>query len=151
MLYRIITIILTLSFIFSAPKGFSKNKKGMKILPAKNIKKEKPIDNKQLTYKEVALELQKSKNIKSRLSILEQQAVVALIAGKRKGGTYLKHLTNAMKKHKCYVGKNKNEKLNKFRKWPTKTAPVQWFDLDCKIDGSSPINPKENSKKNNGK
>ena len=66
----------------------------------------------------------------------EQEAISSLIAGKRKGGTYTTHLTKAMKKHRCYKGKNKSERKNKFSKWPSGNEDVKWFELVCRQEKS---------------
>ena len=147
MLKRFSIIILALSFLVAGPMG-GKMKKGFNILPGKG-KQEKPMNQKgkkdDLTYKEVALELTDSKNLTSPLSKKEQEAVSAFIAGKRKGGTFVSHLTKAMKKHKCYNGKNKNERKNKFSKWPSTKENVKWFELVCRQDKSD---KKDSSGKN---
>ena len=157
MLFRILIVVFSFSFIFSAPKELSKNSKAFKNTNIK-AKTTKSLKNfipgpakKDLTYKDVAIELQNSKNIKTRLTTLEQQAVVAFLDGKRKGGTYLKHLTRAMKKHNCYKGSNRIERLNKFKTWPTIKDNVEWFTLDCSVSGTPPINPKMKYRKNKSK
>ena len=132
MLKRFSIIVLALSFLVAGPMG-AKKKTGYNTLPGKGKgKQEKPMNQKGLTYKEVALELTDGKNLTAPLSKKEQEAVSAFIAGKRKGGTFKSHLTKAMKKHKCYVGKSKKESKNKFSKWPSTKDSVKWFDLVCK-------------------
>tara|TARA_Y100001980_G_C14373758_1_gene177889 strand:+ start:99 stop:668 length:570 start_codon:yes stop_codon:yes gene_type:complete len=166
MLKRFSILALVLSFTFAGPfdmKGkTAKNK--FNTLPGGKGKKEKPYNKKDsdLTYEKVAIEVKdaKTKYGKSKLTKLEKQAIEAFLDGKVKSGSYLKHLSNAMKKHDCYV-KNSNrrvEKMKKFNKWPSLGDKVSWFALDCKssktkdkiigkgkgkTDGSSPINPKK--------
>jgi len=170
MLKRFSILTLVLSFIFAGPfdmKG--KTAKGkFNTLPGGKGKKEKPYNKKDsdLTYKEVAEELvdAKTKYGRPKLSKLEQQAIEAFLENKVKKGSYKKHLSNAMKKHDCYV-KHSNrriEKMKGFVKWPSLEDKVEWFALDCKsskkskktkdkiigkgkgkTDGSSPINPKK--------
>ena len=131
MLKRFSIIVLALSFLVAGPMG-AKKKTGYNTLPGKGKgKQEKPMNQKGLTYKEVALELTDGKNLTAPLSKKEQEAVSAFIAGKRKGGTFKSHLTKAMKKHKCYVGKSKKESKNNFSKWPSTKDSVKWFDLVC--------------------
>ena len=96
MLKRFSIIVLALSFLVAGPMG-AKKKTGYNTLPGKG-KQEKPMNQKGLTYKEVALELTDGKNLTAPLSKKEQEAVSAFIAGKRKGGTFKSHLTKAMKK-----------------------------------------------------
>lgn len=151
MLKRFSILILVLSFVFAGPFDMGKKAKGkFNTLPGGKGKKEKPYNKKdsELTYKDVAVELGDSKKTKQRLSSMETKAIEAFLKGEKKGGSYTKHLSNAMKKHSCYI-KNSNrrvEKMKKFSKWPSLTDKVSWFALDCKTDGSSPINPKKDRK-----
>ena len=139
MLKRFSIIVLSLSFIIAGPMDPAKKNSGYNTMPGKG-KKEKPFNKKgkkgQVTYKEVALELTDSKNLTAPLSSKEQEAVSSLIAGKRKGGTFTTHLTKAMKKHRCYKGKNKSERKNKFSKWPSGNEDVKWFELVCRQEKS---------------
>tara|TARA_Y100001934_G_scaffold279596_1_gene383878 strand:- start:992 stop:1495 length:504 start_codon:yes stop_codon:yes gene_type:complete len=142
MLKRFSILILALSFVLAGPSGPAKKNSGHKTLPGGKGKQEKPFNKKgkkgQLTYKEVALQLTDSKNLSSNLSDKEAEAVSALIAGTRKGGTFTAHLTKAMKKHKCYKGKDGIKKRKqKFSKWPSANDNVKWFELVCSQDKDS--------------
>ena len=139
MLKRFSIVVLALSFIIAGPMDPAGKKGGYNTLPGGKGKKEKPMNKKgkgDLTYKEVALELADSKNLTAPLTKKEEEAVSSFIAGKRKGGTFTSHLTKAMKKHKCYVGKNKKESKNKFSKWPSTKEDVKWFELVCRQEKS---------------
>ena len=110
-----LTGLFAISMIFSAV-GDPKAKQGKKAQS----------DGGNFSYMTVAKELSK---LPKALSVKEKKVVNDFISGKSQNIRDLSHLESAIKKHPCFVQKNKKGKnLSMF---PKPGSKPHWFALDC--------------------
>jgi len=110
-----LTSLFAISMIFSAV-GDPKAKQGKKAQS----------DGGNFSYMTVAKELSK---LPKALSVKEKKVVNDFISGKSQNIRDLSHLESAIKKHPCFVQKNKKGKnLSMF---PKPGSKPHWFTLDC--------------------
>ncbi len=112
-----LTSLVAVSMIFSAQYGAQKQGKKTQSDGSKHGN---------FTYKMVAKELSKKPNL---LSVKEKKVVSNFISGNAVGLTDLDLLESALKKHPCFVQKNK--KAKNLTMVPRPGSKPHWFVLDC--------------------
>jgi len=110
-----LTGLFAFSMIFSAVES-PKAKQGKKTQS----------DGGKFSYMMVAKELSKKPNL---LSVKEKKVVNNFISGKAQNIRDLSHLESAIKKHPCFVQKNKKGK--NLTMFPKPGNKPHWFILDC--------------------
>ena len=110
-----LTGLFAISMIFSAVGG-PKAKQGKKTQS----------DGRNFSYMTVAKELSKLPKV---LSVKEKKVVNDFISGKSQNIRDLSHLESAIKKHPCFVQKNKKGK--NLTMFPKPGNKPHWFVLDC--------------------
>ena len=110
-----LTGLFAISMIFSAV-GDPKAKQGKKAQS----------DGGNFSYMTVAKELSKLPKV---LSVKEKKVVNDFISGKSQNIRDLSHLESAIKKHPCFVQKNKKGK--NLTMFPKQSSKPHWFALDC--------------------
>ena len=83
-------------------------------------------DGGNFSYLTVAKELSKLPKV---LSVKEKKVVNDFISGKSQNIRDLSHLESAIKKHPCFVQKNKKGK--NLTMFPKQSSKPHWFTLDC--------------------
>ena len=112
-----LTGLFAISMIFSAV-GDPKAKQGKKTQS----------DGGNFSYLTVAKELSKLPKV---LSVKEKKVVNDFISGKSQNIRDLSHLESAIKKHPCFVQKNKKGK--NLTMFPKQSSKPHWFTLDCNL------------------
>lgn len=113
-----LTSLVAVSMIFSAQYGAQKQGKKTQSDGS---------NHGAFTYKIVAKEL--SKLPKGVISDKEKKVVKDYLSGNSQNIRDLSHLESAIKKHPCFVQKNKKGKnLSMF---PNKNSKPNWFAIDC--------------------
>ncbi len=114
-----LTGLVAASMLFSAQYGAQKQ--------GKKTQSDGSKDN-HFTYKMVAKEL--SKLPKDAISDKEKKVVNDFLSGKYQNIGDISYLESAIKKHPCFVQKNKKSKnLSMF---PRPNSKPNWFAIDCK-------------------
>tara|TARA_B100002051_G_scaffold253598_1_gene267672 strand:+ start:583 stop:1008 length:426 start_codon:yes stop_codon:yes gene_type:complete len=110
-----LTVLFAISTVFSAVGG-AKTTQGKKAQS----------DGGNFSYLTVAKELSKLPKV---LSVKEKKVVNDFISGKSQNIRDLSHLESAIKKHPCFVQKNKKGK--NLTIFPKHGSKPHWFTLDC--------------------